>query len=157
MTLESQPCTRIFHHMQWLLWIPCGCVLGKTSKLSLLLNEIHNESTSSVRNSTTLSNKSLLLQLVTWLLHVTNFSNVKHTWTFVFKLRNALKEIVEKIFESFFHHKNFINFNSVYFFTKKMEGQIKKNIGKVSILRIKLLFLITMKILHNNVTYFSNE
>ena len=41
----------------------------------------------SVRNSTTtFSNKSLLLQIVTWLLHVTNFSNIEPIWTYVFKL-----------------------------------------------------------------------
>ena len=33
----------------------------------------------SVRNSTTFSNKSLILQIVTCLLHVTNFSHIEHT------------------------------------------------------------------------------
>ena len=39
-----------------------------------------------VRKSTTFSNKSLLLQIVTRLLRVTNFSNNDLTWTYVFKL-----------------------------------------------------------------------
>ena len=37
-------------------------------------------------NSTIFNNKSLLLQIVTWLLHVTNFRNIELTWTYVFKL-----------------------------------------------------------------------
>ena len=80
-----------------------------------------------VRNSTTFSNKSLLLHIVTWLLHVTNFSNIECIWTYIFKLQNALTKILEKKFESFFQHKNFINFNFLYtFFVSKKWNDRKK-------------------------------
>ena len=35
----------------------------------------------SIRNSATFSNKSLSLQIVTWLLPVTNISDIERTWT----------------------------------------------------------------------------
>ena len=79
-----------------------------------------------VRNSTTFINKSLLLQIVTSLLHVTNFGNIEHTWIHVFKLQNALTKILDKIFESFLQHKNFINFNFLYTLSLKMDKKSER-------------------------------
>ena len=107
-----------------------------------------------VRNSTTFSNKSLLLQRVTWLWHITNFSNIELAWTYLFKLQNAINKNLEKIFEKFFHHKNFTDIKFLY--TNPKNGTIAK-LQWWELIRNMLSFLVKFKSLHNNVTNFSNE